>query len=299
MRPVSIAVGLALSLQAMPADARETRRLAPASKWVVNYAEDSCRLGRKFGEGDRQVILLLDQFEPGDWFKMMFVGKSIEARSSASIEGILRWGPSESEEEISGVSGMTGDLPTFLLDSTQRLAPLTEGEKRERRQTERVGLPYEPAAISPAREKAATMVELRKALRFDLVLETGPMDRPLAELRKCSWDTVAGWGLDVAEQKGRTRKPFPRQAPSRWFDPSDYPEAMRKGGYEGIVNFRVMVDPDGRPTSCHIQTSTRPKEFDDLVCKSVMKRALFSPALDAQGRPVRSFWRQTVNFRLG
>ena len=30
-----------------------------------------------------------------------------------------------------------------------------------------------------------------------------------------------------------------------------------------------------------------------------MKRARFEPALDADGRPVPSYWRQTVNYRIG
>jgi hypothetical protein len=73
---------------------------------------------------------------------------------------------------------------------------------------------------------------------------------------------------------------------------------MRNGGYEAIVNVRVIVDGQGKPVSCHIQTSTRPKEFDDVVCRRIMGHARFIPALDATGHPVTSYWQQSVTFAL-
>jgi len=46
------------------------RHLAPSSPWVVNYADDSCSLGRAFGEGDQKVTVFFDQYEPGDTFTL-------------------------------------------------------------------------------------------------------------------------------------------------------------------------------------------------------------------------------------
>ena len=74
--------------------------------------------------------------------------------------------------------------------------------------------------------------------------------------------------------------------------------SMLRDGYEGIVNFRLLVDQAGKPTDCEVQRSTRPKEFDDAVCRAAMRRAEFEPALDAQGKPVPSYWIATVNFRI-
>ena len=75
-----IGLGLALAMiSAASAKPREVRHLAPSSVWVVNYADDSCSLGRSFGEGDRKITLFFEQFEPGDSFTLMFVGKALGA----------------------------------------------------------------------------------------------------------------------------------------------------------------------------------------------------------------------------
>jgi outer membrane biosynthesis protein TonB len=279
------------------AEARDVRRLQPSSKWVVNYADDSCSLGRSFGEGDRKVVLFLEQFVPGDTFRMMLVGKSVDLRSQRNKVSV-RFGPNEEESEETGVAATTNNTPAIILHGHQRLAPLTDAEKSAAKAAVDRNMPFEPPSIGAAREKAATWLELGRILRFNLVLETGPMDEPLAALRRCSWDTVRTWGLDVEQQKGLTRKAYPTQSAYTWFSDDDYPGKMLSGGYEAIVNFRILVDETGRTTSCHIQSSTRPKDFDDVVCRIVMRRARFHPALDARGKPAKSYWRQTVTFRM-
>lgn len=184
-----------------------------------------------------------------------------------------------------------------MLES-QRLAPLTREEQAASDRARRRGDRFDPAPIGPAREAAATWLEVTKAVPQDLLLVTGPMHQPMAALRKCSWDTVKHWGLDVEQQKTLTRKVSPKNHPSRWLNSSDYPASMVYGGYHGLVTVRMIVDGNGNPTSCHVQRSTQPKEFDDVVCRSTMRRARFEPALDAQGKPVPSFYVLTVRFQL-
>lgn len=73
---------------------------------------------------------------------------------------------------------------------------------------------------------------------------------------------------------------------------------MLMQGQPAIVEFRLSVGADGAPLSCHIQSTTRPKEFDEAVCGSLMKRARFSPALDAEAKPMTSYYRNTVRFQI-
>ena len=285
-----------LGLTAQPVHA-EVWSVAPTSKWVVEYADDSCRLTRSFGVGDGQVILVIDQFEPGDSFSLIFAGKRIVPRHHVSPTAArIRFGPNEAESEIEGMPGEAGGHRAFIVMGQPRLAAPTEAQKLAWKEPDK-GVIEPP--IGEARERAATWLELNGLLRQDLRLETGPMDKPLAALRACSWDTVKMWGLDAEQQKLRTRRPYPSVPSHSWFKPEEYPEKMLQRGYQGKINFRVMIDEKGAIESCHIQESTRPKEFDDLVCRSVMRRARFEPALDAQGKPLRSYWRQTVNYRIG
>ena len=291
---------MAAGLMAAPAQARDVRRLPPTGNWVLEYADDTCRLGRDFGSGDERITVFFEQFVPGDTFNLMFVGKSIKPRSSDHpIETTVRFGPNEEKTDNNGSLATTGgSLPALILSGGQRLAKLTKEEERAQHAANERDIPIELAPIGPDREKAATWLELGKAMRFDIVFETGPMDKPLGALRDCSWDTVKSWGLSIEEQKNLRRKAYPVKPSSSWFSPDDYPDSMVRRGHQGIVNFRVIVDASGSPLSCHVQSSTRPKEFDDVVCTQVMKRAKFHPALDAAGKPVKSFYRQTVRFFL-
>ena len=301
MRKFLIAALVAGLAWPMPAQAQDVLRLKPSTKWFLGYAEDSCRLARKFGEGDQQVTLFLDQFEPGDWFQMTLGGDVLRPkRHDGNRIGLkLRFGPSESATEIDANTGLMDDKRALIISSAQRVVPLPDADLAARKAAYESGNPPEPLPpIGPEREAAVTWIELSGGLRNDVILETGPMDQPLEALRKCSWDTVKLWGLEVDQQKTLTRKPRPEKGNKPWFTSDDYPRRMAWGGYEGVVNFRLLIDPTGKPTSCHIQTSTRPKEFDDAVCNAIMKRARFEPALDAQGKPVPSFYRQTVSFRL-
>ena len=68
-----------LILPSAGAEAREVRRLEPSSEWVLDYADESCRLARHFGTGGNRVILVMDQFEPGDWFTLTFAGALVRA----------------------------------------------------------------------------------------------------------------------------------------------------------------------------------------------------------------------------
>ena len=281
-----------------PAEARGDRHLQPTSKWVVEYADDTCRLAREFGEGSERVTLFFEQFVPGDAFNLTFVGRSMGGAGPSKAS--VRFGPNETVDPDNPVSLATvGSTPAILLGGFQRLASSTEAERLAALEALKNDLPYEPAPIGAERERAATWLELGKVLPFDVVLHTGPMDKPLGALRQCSWDTIKSWGLSIEEQKTLTRHARPTTPSSSWFSDNDYPSEMVRGGYEGNVNFRVIVDATGTPVSCHVQSSTRPQAFDEVICRQVMKRGKFHPALDASGKPIKSYWRQTALFRLG
>lgn len=299
MRIIAAALIVAISWPIAPLQARDVLRLKPASKWILDYAEDNCRLIRGFGEGDQRVSLILDQFEPGDFFRVTFAGEPVKRkRTEGRMHAELRFGPNEAVSDVEAEYGMIGERPALFVAQAQRLAPLTRAEEAAHDRAEKQRIHFEPPPIGDAREAAATWLELKKGLPRDVVLETGPMNKPLAALRKCSWDTVRQWGLNVEQQKTLSRKLHPKGNAARWFSSSDYPRHLLRGGHQGLVHSRIMVDLNGKPTSCHIQLSTRPKEFDDVVCKEIMKHASFEPALDAQGKPVPSYWVQTVNFRI-
>lgn len=288
---------LCLASTSATAEPREVRRLKPMSPWEVDYADESCQLARTFGEGKQKVILILYQLAPGDWFKLTLVGSSLKPAKFGSPKAQMRFGPNEPESEITVLEGESGPDRLLIVEGAGRLAPLSDDEKKAQASAWKDGTYHRVLPIGVAREKAATWLALENIMKFDLMLETGPMDAPMTIMRDCTWNLVESWGLNVAQQKALMRMPYPKNA-NAWFDADDYPSSMVASNKQGIVNFRLLIDPTGKPESCHIQVSTRPKEFDDVVCRGMMKRAKFHPALDAGGEPVRSFYQNTIRFYL-
>jgi hypothetical protein len=152
--------------------------------------------------------------------------------------------------------------------------------------------------ISEDRQKAVRYLRVGKPLRKPVTLETGSMRAPLAALDTCIDNLLISWGVDVEKHKTLRKQAEPLQSPGKWVVSSDYPNNMLSVGQPALVNFRLSIGPDGVPSACHIQATTRPKEFDNAVCKSVMRRARFSPALDATGQPMPSYYQNTVRFQI-
>lgn len=294
-----IIAALTLIATATPAfaqSAKEPLMLKPTSAWHVDYADDRCRLARQFGAGDELVYAFFDRYGPTEYFRLMLAGKAMKT-SIEKADAAVRFGPAEAEQQILFFRGDLNKLPALIFASSIRLASPTAAEFAAATKSDDDGwIDYAP--IGEARQKVVKYLTVGKPLRRAVTLETGSMRAPFVALDKCIDNLMTTWGIDTEKHKTLTRKVKPRQSPGRWVVSGDYPLDMLASGQPAIVEFRLSVGADGVPTACHIQSTTRPKEFDDAVCKSVMRRARFDPALDATGKPLASYYRNTVRFQI-
>lgn len=281
------------------ATAREPVRLKPGSKWNVHYAEDSCRMGRSFGEGDQKIVLLIDRYQPGDSLRMSFVGKPAYTRLNEGTVRI-RFGPSEIEQEAEFYPATIADkTPSLIIRGDVRIAPYAPEVRAAYEAALKAGrYDFEWPQTTPEQETAVTFIEVKRSIRQPFILETGSLGAPLAALEKCTDELLDHWGIDVAKHASLSRKLKPRSNPGEWMKSRDYPLPMLLSGKRAIVHFRLNVDAAGKPTACHIQQSTRPKAFDDAVCKAIMRNAEFDPALDAEGKAIASYWLNSVVFHI-
>ena len=288
----SFAASLTLIAFAMPALAAAAAPapliLKPTSAWQVDYADERCRLGRQFGEGKQTVLLLMDRFGPGEYFRLTISGQVVKTFVEKG-DADIQFGPKEEEQQLAFLKGNLDKEPALIFSGSARIAPPSAAEllaikNREKRE----GVVVEP--ISEDRQKAVRHLRVGKPLRKPVMLETGSMRAPLAALDTCIDNLLISWGVDVEKHKSLSRTVTPLKSPDKWIMSSDYPNDMLSAGQPALVSFRLSIGPDGVPTACHIQATTRPKEFDNAVCKSVMRRARFSPALDAQGQPLASYY---------
>lgn len=295
--------GAAFVSSATLAEEAEPVALAPSSQWNVSYDEDSCRLLRIFGTGDDRTVFYIERYEPGDSFFMVVAGKGINSRSN--LPTTIRFGPAGTTIDDNKVYGDLGDFGPAILISSASLALPAEDERSVNPDKET----FDPDALAadtdvfgqgltPEQERAVTWLEVKSGTKKPFRLALGPMDKPLEAMRKCTDDLVASWGFDVQALRGMTRAAVPAKSPGTWLTARDYPTSALKKGEQGIVQVRLSVGADGSAQACHIQKSTRPIEFDQAVCRALMKRAQFEPALGADGKPMPSFWRSAVRFEI-
>jgi Gram-negative bacterial TonB protein C-terminal len=289
---------LAMIATASPSFAQSSKGplvLKPFSAWHVDYADDRCRLARQFGEGEQKVFAFFDRYGPDDFFKLTLAGKPVSTWAEKA-EAAVQFGPAEAEQMLYFLKGTVADnMPALIFTSRVRIAPASAAEQlaiKARDDDEWIEL----TPVSLEREAAIRYLSVGKPLRRPVILETGSMRAPIAALNKCIDNLVTYWGVDVEKHKNLTARVKPLVNPGKWS--IDYPVKMLRVGQPAIVEFRLSVDTDGKPTTCHIQSTTRPKEFDAAVCGWIMKRARFSPALDAEGKPLASYYRNTVRFAL-
>ncbi|NJB91094.1 TonB family protein [Sphingopyxis italica] len=292
-RGLAISVGLAWLAAAGAAQAADdVLELTPTAPWHVHYADDYCRLARIFGTDEQKIIFSIEQDAPGDSFRMTLTGPMLDGptrKGKASITfGAMP------EQQIMFFPGTVGEgQPAWIFGDSARIKPYS-AEKIASADDQ--GIRYEP--ITEAEEAAVTSVTIGRPLRDPVRLKTGPMKAAFAAMRSCTDELLDHWSIDVARHRELSRWATPIGNPAKWLRSGDYPRAMLTKWQPGIVRFRLSVGADGTPTACHIQRSTNSEGFDDAVCKGVMRRARFEPALDKDGRPIASYYVNVVRFQF-
>ncbi len=100
-----------------------------------------------------------------------------------------------------------------------------------------------------------------------------------------------------APTTSRSRDPVPRN-PARWLEGADFGRAdpPRTGG--GVLDYSLIVNPRGRAEECVVNRSSGSREYDQLACRYLLRRARFDPALDVQGNQVEGRYRSSIRFEV-
>lgn len=282
--------GLALAVAATvstvaAATEREPEALKRSGKWLVEYDTDGCHLLGQFGSGDAMVVARFTRYQPGDGFDLALYGKRLRSqdnRAAAKVDFGLRDAHSVADA-LNGSAG-TGDdkLPALFLHSMR-----LDGWKWKEGET--------PPAITPEQEAKTSGVTVAIRGKPPFRLEFGSLAKPFAQMRDCSAALVRSWGYDPEVQANLLRRVEPVPGVS-WFRYEDYPVSAMRKGQSGIVQVRIDVDPAGAILGCNVIARTSPDEFADITCKTILRRAQVTPALDAQGKPVRSYYLQKLRW---
>ena len=280
-------VASAFALMAVPVAAwadRAPEILNRTSKWALDEGLDACQLYARFGEGDAAVIARFARFEPGEAFDLTLMGKRM--KSSEPLGGAkIDFGLAKAPQAFIPMNGRQGDYDASFFGE-MRLDGWSSGKFGE------IGPP-----ITPQQEAQVTGVTVQfKGGERPFRLEFGQFGRPLAMLRQCADGLVTAWGYDLQVQQSLQRRATPRSAVTKWVTSADYPIGSLRMGQGGFVRIRLDVDAAGAISDCHVAQRTDQPEFAAAVCRAILKRGRFDPALDAHGQPVRSY--RVIGFRF-
>ena len=143
---------------------------------------------------------------------------------------------------------------------------------------------------------AATELQLKSGSRLRARVPLDGLGGALVALRQCLSGVAREWGIDEAALAALTRRPATTN--TYGITPDDYPPQALRQATQGLVVMRIAVSAEGRATACAVVATSGSPEIDQVACRIALRRGLFTPALDAAGRPVAIQAPFTIFFRL-
>lgn len=292
----AILISALLSAHAAQASPK-TVVLAPSSPWAINYADDSCELARAFGEGEDRTTIHFMRYQPGDRFRLMLVGEHARAPNWMR-EVKVRFGSAANPIDVPANRATANEgQPAVIFAAPLIISkPVVEKSVKNPWQGFDTSNPY---LVSPEQERAVTEIAFLENLSNEVHLQTGSLAEPFAALRACNDELLTHWGIDVERHRSLSKPATPINSPGSWIRSRDYPREMLRAGFDGLVNFRLIVEANGEVSECTIQDALEPKDFNKVTCALIKRWAKFDPARDEAGEPIRSYWINTVRWQVG
>jgi hypothetical protein len=279
-------------------------RLQPSSSWVLDYAADSCKLGRAFGTGRDQTLLQFESTAPGE-MSMVAIGHPL----ATSLEEVPAKFLPVQDEALKGEARLTVTHKPVIFWPHVSLLPASIDQRHKYEEEQRKSHPdLRPPPIDlkeqvqerTARQAfaaAATELEINARRSRPVILETGSLGAAIKMFDKCSRDSMRDWGVDP-DLEDRIVRPVWAPDVSRWFSAHDYPLGMIVEGKESEVRVRLLVDAAGNVSKCTSLSRFDEPDFNRIVCDKFMKRAKFQPAELIDGTKVPSYYINRVVFRI-
>jgi TonB family protein len=267
--------------------------LEPGSKWKASYDAGLCRLARMFTADGQQHALVFEQAAPEARFNMSVAGPGLkEVNGGLTLQ--LAFGPDGATSDQAIVKEANPEFGTvvFLKDITLNPATLAEANA-----SEGVGFSESTRSIDTADAEPLRQITLAQGERT-LVFRTGPLAAPFSVLNDCTTPILSTWGIDAAAHRDaqRNTRMLNVQKIARSIQ-ERYPleSLMERRG--GVVGVAVLVDEQGAPTECRITNDSGDRNLDRVACEGLM-RARFDPALDAEGKAMKSYWMTRITYRI-
>ncbi|MBS7668295.1 hypothetical protein [Croceicoccus gelatinilyticus] len=263
--------------------------LLPSTPWVMDYAEDSCKLRRAFrseeddGEG-KPYMLEFQQYGPSDSFDVMVYGKGLKQRQGRDLT--IRWSEDGPDREEKAKSLIEVDDHDGVIFSHTFLDPEIKTEETP---------PLVVVGLLQDAEAKADGLYLLKGLRSDVIFKTGNLRPAFDAMRKCTDELMRHWGIDVAAYKARISSPKPidyKKWVRRFVSLFPQERAARYSRFHNSI--RLDIDETGAVTACHTLFRMEPENVMKESCDLIKKVAKFEPAIGRDGSPIKGIWQTDI-----
>lgn len=253
--------------------------IKPTTPWVLDKPASRCQLARKFGKGEKAVLLTVRAYQPGYTFEITVAGDPV------------RFVQKGAHATIAYGTGAPRDIALRMLGNNRDYGPATIF-------SDVLVVPQDTNPVAPDAAFEAQFDRIALAARPDrrVVLETGPMAPALTRLGACTDSLLRRWGLDPRVQHGLRRTVTANDLDWVKHVGQTFPPALMFTGKQARLHLQLVVDAQGVPTHCETAQSYADSDFEVRACDVVMARARFHPALDEAGQPVASYYGTTVNY---
>jgi hypothetical protein len=284
MKEMLLGCALAGLLLSPAAQAQDAALFRPNSAWAADYGDDYCRLVRSFSDGKDEINLAIQRVQPGADTQVLLIGDAIRPFRGAEELG-WHFLPSDAERKSRYTRSQTGDGQQYLRIENVMLTPFTPPPPG----TPPGPPPYDRTAEQTA-GKTMTGLLVSTGVTKPVRIETGRLDAPIAALQTCTDDLIKTWGLDPEKHKTMSAPARLNPNPDGILPQGTIPFGDFAKFAGGGNQVRLMLDAGGKPTSCTVFSPTLDGALNDRICQLVMEKASFTPAKDAAGQPMASYW---------
>lgn len=166
-------------------------RLEPTSPWQLEFADDRCRLARKFDSTEGPGMVLFEQIAPGQRFDLTVAGPDF----ARSRQGSWFYGGMRSDLEMEMIDPLEYGIAGY--DNAITLAGIWIDDTLSSQEE------HPQPAIAAIDTASADLVDRLVLQRSTTIVsfETGNMQAPFEALNACAQDLVLALGLPASAQQ--------------------------------------------------------------------------------------------------
>ena len=258
MRVVAALTSLAMSSAAIATPA-STTVLQPRTSWDVDYGDTRCAAVRSFGSPSDPIAFGIVPSINGETYKL--------------IVNVQWKGPIYAQEHRGTVDFGGAKIGTWLLHFGKKGANSSNYE-------------FHLSAAEVERAKGATTVLLHSDSGENFQFALSQMPELLDALHRCTADLQQYWNYGARSTVPLTK--MPKADLRSIFTGDDYPSEAQQRGQEGKAQYQLLVDEKGSVAGCDLIVQSGVPIIDVMGCQVLLERAKFTPALDGNGKGVRS-----------